>query len=303
MIMEIAAGAIRAGTSVLFATSGELIAQRSGIINLGTEGSMLAGAFVAFAVTVETGHPFLGIVAGGIAGGLIALIHAILVIWRKANQLASGLVITFLAQGITAYFGQNYVNQQAKSLPVIEIPGLSDIPWIGPVLFRHDVLTYLSFIMVPLLWFVLFHTKYGLLLRSTGEKEEVVHTSGYRPNVIRLLAVVAGGFLAGVGGGQLSVAFTHIWVENMTQGRGVIAVALVIFASWFPGRAMVGAYLFGGATALQLSLQARGVPISPFLLFMLPYVLTLLVLYLVGRKQRNVTPQALQQVFEGSRGS
>jgi ABC-type uncharacterized transport system permease subunit len=302
MIVEVASGAIRAGTSVLYATTGELIAQRSGIINLGTEGSMLAGAFAAFAVTADTGSPFLGIMAGGIAGCLMALVHAFLVIFRKANQLASGLAVIFLAQGVTAFFGQSYVNKQANSLPVVEIPFLSDIPWVGPIFFKHDLLTYLSYFLVFAVWVLLFHSRFGLLLRSAGEREDVVHASGYRPQLIRFLAVLAGGFLAGVGGAQLSVAFTHIWVENMTQGRGFIAVALVIFASWFPGRAMLGAYLFGGAQALQLSLQARGVDISPYLLFMLPYVLTLVVLFLVERKRWNWTPQALQQVFEGGRG-
>lgn len=302
MIVEVLSGAVRAGTSVLYASAGELISQRAGVINLGTEGSMLAGAFAAFAVTADTGSPLLGIMAGGIAGCLMALVHAILVIFRKANQLASGLAVIFLAQGVTAFFGQSYVNKQAKSLPVIEIPVLGDIPWIGTILFKHDVLTYCSYLLVLLLWLLLFHSRYGLLLRSAGERDDVVHASGYNPNRIRFFAVLAGGFLAGVGGAQLSVAFTHIWVENMTQGRGFIAVALVIFASWFPGRVMAGAYLFGGAQALQLSLQARGVDISPYLLFMLPYVLTLVVLFLVERKKFSWTPQALQQVFEGGKG-
>jgi ABC-type uncharacterized transport system permease subunit len=302
MIVEILTGAIRAGTSVLFASLGEVVAQRAGVINLGTEGSMLGGAFVAFAVTYQTGSPWIGLLAGGLAGLLFALIHAFLVIQRRANQLAVGLTIIFLAQGLTAFMGQDYVDKQINGLNPIAIPVLSDIPFIGPVFFNHDILTYLVFLLVPLIWWFLFYSKPGVLLRATGEREEVVFSLGKSPTLIRYLAVSFGGLMAGLGGAQLSIAFTHTWVENMTQGRGIIAVALVIFAAWLPTRAMLGAYLFGGAQALQLALQGRGLEVSPFLLFMLPYLLTLVVLFIVERRKVSSMPESLRKVFEGERG-
>jgi simple sugar transport system permease protein len=300
MIVDIFTGAIRSGTSVLFASLGELIAQRAGVVNMGTEGSMLAGALGAFAATAYTGNPWLGILCGGLCGAAMALIHAFLVITRNANQLASGLTVMFFGIGVTAFFGRSLVSKQINGFEPIAIPGLSKIPILGPILFHHDILTYLSFILAPIIWLMLYKTRWGVILRATGEKEEVVYAYGVNPKFIRYLAVLAGGFLAGLGGAQLSTAFTHTWVENMTQGRGIIAVALVIFASWLPYRAMLGAYLFGGAQALQLVVQQTGAPISPFLLFMTPYVLTLVAMYIVERKQRSLMPEGLSKVFTGA---
>jgi len=297
---DILIGAISSGTSVLFATLGELLAQRSGIVNLGTEGSMLAGALGGFAGTVWSGNPFVGALCGGICGALIALIHAFLVISRGANQLASGLTVMFFGMGVTAFFGRSFVNKQINGLDSISIPGLSQIPFVGRVLFQHDALTYLSFLLVPLMWFFLFRTRWGVILRATGEREEVVYAYGVSPQMVRYLAVVAGGFLAGLGGAQLSIAYTSTWVENMTQGRGSVAVALVIFASWLPQRAMLGAYLFGGAQALQLVMQQSKIVISPFLLFMAPYVLTLIALFIVEYRQRSQIPEELRKVFVGA---
>jgi simple sugar transport system permease protein len=300
MIVDIFTGAIRSGTSVLYASLGELIAQRAGVVNMGTEGSMLAGALGAFATTAYTGNPWLGILIGGLCGAVMSLIHAFLVITRNANQLASGLTVMFFGIGVTAFFGRTLVSKQINGFEPIAIPGLSKIPILGPILFHHDILTYISFILTPLIWLLLYKTRWGVILRATGEKDDVVYAYGVSPQLIRYLAVLAGGFLAGLGGAQLSTAFTHTWVENMTQGRGIIAVALVIFASWLPYRAMLGAYLFGGAQALQLVVQQSGVPISPFLLFMTPYVLTLLAMYIVERKQRSLMPEGLSKVFTGA---
>jgi simple sugar transport system permease protein len=300
MIVDIFTGAIRSGTSVLFASLGELIAQRAGVVNMGTEGSMLAGALGAFAATAYTGNPWLGILCGGLCGAAMALIHAFLVITRNANQLASGLTVMFFGIGITAFFGRSLVSKQINGFEPIAIPGLSKIPILGPILFHHDILTYLSFILAPIIWLMLYKTRWGVILRATGEKDEVVYAYGVNPKFIRYLAVLAGGFLAGLGGAQLSTAFTHTWVENMTQGRGIIAVALVIFASWLPYRAMLGAYLFGGAQALQLVVHPTGAPISPFLLFMTPYVLTLVAMFIVERKQRSLMPEGLSKVFTGA---
>jgi len=237
---------------------------------------------------------------GGICGALIALIHAFLVISRGANQLASGLTVMFFGMGVTAFFGRSFVNKQINGLDSISIPGLSQIPFVGRVLFQHDALTYLSCLVVGVLWFLLFGTRWGVILRATGEREEVVYAYGVSPQMVRYLAVVAGGFLAGLGGAQLSIAYTSTWVENMTQGRGSVAVALVIFASWLPQRAMLGAYLFGGAQALQLVMQQSKIVISPFLLFMAPYVLTLIALFIVEYRQRSQIPEELRKVFVGA---
>lgn len=298
MLEVVLAGAIRSGTSVLFACLGETVSERAGVVNLGTEGSMLIGALAAFAVTAQTGNPYVGVLAGGMAGALLALIHAYLAIERRANQLASGLAVMILAQGITAFVGRTYVDQQINGLNAAPIPFLADLPVLGPILFRHDILTYGAFLLAPVIWWALMRTKWGLILRATGERDEVVYACGYSPERVRYGAVLAGGFLAGVGGAQLSVAYTLNWVENMTQGRGLVAVALVIFAGWSPLRAVLGCYLFGGAIALQLALQARGIPISPFFLSMTPYLLTLVVLLLVGRRRQYAMPEGLRAVFE-----
>ena len=296
-VTEILTNAIRMGTSVLYTSLGEVISERSGVINLGVEGSMLNGALSAFAVTAWTGNPWYGVLCGGISGALGACLHAFLVITRNANQLASGLTIMFFCQGITAYFGTSYVARQISGFEPIEIPFLSDIPIIGSILFHHDILTYLSMLLVPLIWVFLFLTKWGVILRATGDREEVVFASGRSPKLIRYVAVIVGGFLAGVGGAQLSTAFSHTWMEYMIQGRGFIAVILVIFASWLPERAMLGAYLFGGSQALIVSLQGRGYDVSSFLLFMIPYVLTLVVLLMVERRKWSPMPEALKKVF------
>ena len=180
---------------------------------------------------------------------------------------------------------------------------MSEIPFLGPVLFEHDILTYLGGLLVPAMAYFLAYTRWGLILRATGERDEVAFAYGYSPNRVRYIAVVVGGFLAGLGGAQLSVAYTLNWVEDMTQGRGLVAVALVIFAAWTPSRALIGCLLFGGAIALQLSLQAQGVPISPFFLSMTPYLLTILVLLLFSRRQQYKMPEGLRAVFEGGGGN
>ncbi|GAB6926691.1 ABC transporter permease [Paenibacillus sp. JCM 10914] len=299
MIADILTGAIRSGTSVMLASQGELISERAGVINLGTEGSMLCGALGGFAFTVWTGNPWIGVLAGGVAGMLISAIHAFLVLTCGANQLATGLTIMFFGMGVTSFLGRGFVSEQIVGFNPVPIPVLSDIPFIGGILFNHDPLTYLSILLVPCLWYVLFRTRLGIILRATGERQEVLFASGINPKVVRYLAVMAGGFLAGVGGVQLSVAFTHSWIENMTQGRGVVAVALVIFAAWKPARAMLGAYLFGAAQALQLTVQQQGLPISPFFLFMVPYLLTLAALLIVERRKHSLMPESLGKVFAG----
>jgi len=302
IITDILTGALRSGTSVMLASQGELISERAGVINLGMEGSMLAGALGGFAVTVWTGNPWLGTLSGGLCGLIISLIHSFLVLSCGANQLATGLTIMFFGIGVTSFFGRSFVSEQIVGFNPVPIPILSDIPFIGDVLFNHDPLTYLSILLVPVLWYVLFRTRLGVIIRAAGEKEDVLFASGINPLLVRYCAVLAGGFLAGVGGTQLSVAYTHSWVENMTAGRGVVAVALVIFASWRPAMAMVGSYLFGAAQALQLTVQQQGWPISTFFLFMVPYLLTLAALLIVERRKRSSMPEALGNVFSADAG-
>lgn len=297
MLEAILLGAVSYGACLIFAAEGELIAERSGIVNLGTEGSMLTGALFAFAVTVWTGTPWLGIFAGLLAGALPALLHAYMVIDRKADQLASGLAITFLGLGLTAAFGTSFVDDKINGFEEIAIPLLSSIPLLGPVLFEQDFLTYIALLLGPALWWLFKKTRVGLLLRATGESEDVVYAYGHSPRKIRYVAVTAGGALAGLGGAQLVLAATLNWTENITQGRGFVAVALVIFASWLPIRAALGALLFGAAFALNLVLQTRGVGIPSFYLLMLPYVLTLVVLAIASKAQRQRMPAGLKAVF------
>lgn len=300
-IVDVLAGTIRSGTSVLFAAQGELLAERSGVINLGTEGCMLVGALGSFAVAAATGSVLLAVAAAAAGGGVLALLHAFVVITRRANQLASGLAITFLGLGITAILGRPYVSDSIHALDPVPIPGLSKIPFLGPVLFDHDVLTYVGLALGPLLWLFLYRTRWGLILRATGEHGDVAFAYGHSPDRVRYAAVTTGGALAGIGGAQLVLAYTLSWVENVTVGRGFVAVALVIFAGWEPLRATLGAFVFGGALALQLQLQARGVSISPFLLQMTPYLLTLLILVLASRGRAQRAPDEIRAVF--SRGT
>jgi general nucleoside transport system permease protein len=299
-VIAVCTGAIRAGTSVMYASLGEVIAQRAGIINLGVEGCMLAGACAGYIVAAETGSAFLGIVAAFLAGGLLASVHAFLVVTRGANQLASGLALMFFGLGSTAFFGRPYVNVQITPLPNVAIPVLSDLPYVGSLLFDHDVLTYAVVPIAALLWWVVFRSRWGVMLRAVGESAESAFAVGLNPARIQYAAVMFGGGLAGLGGAQISLSYAATWVEDLTQGRGFIAVALVIFAMWNPLRAVVGALLFGGAIALQLQLQARGVGISPFLLDMTPYLLTILVLLVWAQRGRDAFPAGLNKVFRGT---
>jgi simple sugar transport system permease protein len=297
-IQFVLTGAVRAGTAVLFATEGETVAERAGITNLGTEGCMIMGACFGFKIAADTGNIWLAILAAALAGGALSLIHAYLVIARGANQLASGLALGFFGLGLTALVGRPYVSKNIEGLDALPIPFLSDLPLIGPVLFNHDPLTYLSYLLGPLIWLFLFRTRWGLGLRAVGESRAVAFATGRNPALIQYAAVLFGGMLAGLGGAQLSLAVTRTWVEGMTAGYGFIAVALVIFGTWHPIRVISGALLFGGAVALQFQLQSRGVQIPPYFLLMLPYLLTLAILLVVGRRSRHTAPAELAAVFQ-----
>ncbi|CAN5119146.1 ABC transporter permease [soil metagenome] len=300
IVVDVLTGAVRGGTSIMYAGLGETVSERAGVVNLGTEGAMLMGALGAYIVTAESGNPWLGVLAGAAAGASLSAVHAIVVVWRGANQFASGLTLLFLALGLTSLFGASYVGKSVPGFSTISIPVLSDIPFIGPILFQQDPLVYISFLVVPLIWFILFRTRVGLLLRTAGERSETLSVNGYSVRAVRTGAVVAGGALAGIGGAQLSIAYTHTWFENMVAGRGFIAVALVIFASWNPILVMGGAYLFGAALALAPALQARGVSINQFALDAIPFVLTIVVLAILGKRTMIAAPDELKRVFENA---
>jgi simple sugar transport system permease protein len=299
MLEAVLVGAVVGGTCIVFAGLGEIIAERSGVINLGTEGSMLCGALAAYAVGIGTGSPWLGALAGLAAGAALAVVHAAMVLERGANQIAVGLVVSFLGIGLTALFGQYYVGQGVVAFEDLPIPVLADLPFVGPILFDHDPLTYLSFLAVPATSWMLWRTRAGLVLRAAGEGPQVLEVYGTSAKRVRWVAVLVGGAFAGVGGAQLSTAATLNWSEQMTVGRGFVAVALVIFAGWQPAKLLVGAYLFSGAIALQLQLQARGWELSRYLLESLPYVVVLVVLALLSRRRIHGGPAALEKVFEG----
>lgn len=300
LIVDVMSGGVRGGTSIMYAGLGETVGERAGIINLGTEGSMLVGACAGYVVSSQTGNPWVGALAGAIAGALLSLVHAYLVIWRGASQMASGLALLFLALGLTSLFGARYVGRTAASFKVWDVPGLGDIPAIGKIFFQCDPLVYISYFVVPLLWLALFKTRIGLLVRTAGERSDALTVHGYDVRLVRAGAVTFGGFLCGIGGAHLSIAYANAWFENMIVGRGFIAVALVIFAMWNPYWVMGGAYLFGMALALGPALQARGHEINQFALDALPFVLTLAVLALLGKRTLTSSPAELKRVFENA---
>jgi ABC-type uncharacterized transport system permease subunit len=298
ILLDVMTGAVRGGTSILYAGLGETMSERAGVVNLGIEGSMLCGALGAYAVTAETGSPWIGALAGAIAGGMLAAVHAYFVISRGANQLATGLVVLFLGLGVTSLFGTSYVAASINSFESVAVPGLSSIPWIGEIFFEQDPLTYISYALVPAMWWFLFRSRWGVLLRAAGERSEVLTTYGHKLVFIRYAAVIGGGMLGGLGGAQLSIAYANAWFEGMVVGRGFIAVAVVMFASRQPFKVAAGAYLFGAALALSPVLQAEGFSINQFALDVIPYLLTIVVLVALGRRRSADAPEELQKVFE-----
>jgi simple sugar transport system permease protein len=292
--------AVLSGTSILYATVGEVIGERAGIVNLGLEGVMLVGAVTGFVATAESGNPYLGVLGAVLAGAAFNMIFAYLVITRRGNQLASGLALMFFALGLTAIIGKSYVGKPIGGLKDLRIPGLADIPQLGHALFDKDLLVYLSIPAALGAWFLLYRTSWGLRMRAVGEDKTVAFAAGLKPKRLQYQALFVAGALGGLGGGHLSIAYTKTWQEGMTAGAGFVAVGLVIFAAWSPIRAILGAVIFGGAVALQLQMQARGTNISPFLLDMIPYVLVLVVLMLFGRVRGRVVPAGLKDVFEGT---
>jgi len=295
------AAAIPAGTAILYACLGELLTERAGVLNLGVEGMMLMGALSGFAASQWTGSVWVGALFALAVGGAMAAIHALVSVTLRANQVVSGLALTLFGGGLSAYLGQGLVGDPAQaSFRKWAVPVLSDIPRLGTILFRQDALVYCSYLFVPVLWFFVYRTRPGLHLRAVGERPEAADAMGVSVVGLRYLYVIAGGALAGLGGAAISLGTNPGWTENMTAGRGWIAVALVIFAGWNPARAVVGAYLFGGVEAGQFRLQTAGVGISSFFLSMLPYLFTIGVLVLATReaaRHRIGAPAALGRPY------
>jgi general nucleoside transport system permease protein len=277
------AATLSAGTPLAIAGLGLLVNERVGVINLGAEGIMLVAAVAGFAVAYHTGSDWLAFGAGAAAGALVAAIFAWLVIWLNTNQYATGLAVSLFGGGFSAFVGVSYVGRKLEVHSDYSVPVLRDLPFLGIAVFRQHPMVYLTVALaLALAWF--FHrTRAGLILRSIGEAPESAHALGYPVRRLRLAAVVAGGALCGVSGAYLSVVYAPLWVEGMVAGRGWIALALTVFATWRPTRLLLGAYLFGGVTMLQLTLQARGVQIPPEFMSMLPYLATVAVLVLISR--------------------
>ncbi|KPL86503.1 MAG: ABC transporter permease [Ardenticatenia bacterium] len=301
LLVNILAAGVRSGTPMLFATIGEIFAERSGVLNLGVEGMMLMGAMSAFGVAHATGNPWLGVLVAIAMGGLLALLHAFVVITLRADQVVSGLALTFLGTGLSAVLGAPLVEvRQAPRLPAWDVPLLADIPLLGPIFFQHNVIVYLGFVLVPLAWFYMYRTRPGLELRAVGEYPAAADVMGVNVYRLRYAYTVLGGMLAGLAGAALSLAITPLWVDGMTAGQGWIAVGLVIFAGWDPVRAAVGSYLFGAIKRLPLDLQSFAFflrnPATGYFANMLPYLFTIAVLVISAReaaRRRLGAPAAL----------
>jgi simple sugar transport system permease protein len=277
------AATLNAGTVLALAALGLLVNEKAGVVNLGAEGMMLCAALAAFVTVVHTGSDTLGFVAGMGAGALLAAIFGVLVIWLNTNQYATGLALSLFGAGFSAFAGIKYVQDKLPERPRFAIPGLGDLPVVGPALFRQHPMVYVAIALVlALVWF-LYRSRTGLVLRSVGESPESAHALGYPVRRIRLAAVVAGGALCGLAGAYLVIIYTPLWVEGMVAGRGWIALALTTFATWRPARVLLGAYLFGGVTMLQFHLQGAGVEVPSQFLTMLPYLATIVVLALISR--------------------
>ena len=293
-----------AATPILLAAIGELVVEKSGVLNLGVEGMMITGAFSGFAAAVLTGSPMVGFLCAAIGGAALSVIFAILTQYFLSNQVATGLALTLFGLGLSAMLGQSYVGIKPPVSAKLDLPLISDIPVIGPILFSHDFTVYAALTLVTGVWFFLKYTRGGLILRAVGESHDAAHALGYKVVRVRILAIMFGGACAGLGGAALSLVRVPQWTEGMTAGAGWIALAIVVFASWKPARVLLGAYLFGGVAVLQLNLQAAGVSIPVEYLSMSPYLITIIVLVVLSANRAKSAlnaPAALGRVFHASR--
>lgn len=305
VVVNILVRTVIAGTPLLLGTLGEIVSERAGILNLGVEGMMAVGAVTGFIVTFTTGSPWLGMLVAVLVGAAFSGIHAFVTITLRANQVVSGLAITMVGLGVSGLWGKPYIGRPLPTrMPRLPIPGLSEIPIVGPILFDHGPYVYLSVVLGLLVWFIMRFTRAGITLRSVGENPRAAESQGVNVNLIKYVSVMVGGAFAGMAGAHLSTAFSGSWIEGMTSGRGWIVIALTIFALWEPARAFLGAYVFGGVFVLQFVLQPLG--ISPNLLAMLPYLTTIVILMVYGfgrsGQRRMAAPQTLGEAFiRGSR--
>ena len=300
-LIPVLAGTLGAAVPLIFAGLGELVVERTGVLNLGVEGMMLVGAIAGFAAAAESGYGVaVGLPAGALAGAATAMVFAFFALSLAANQSACGLALTIFGIGLSAFIGQSYISYSLPGLKPIAIPLLSDLPLLGPVLFTQDAVVYLSLIAYALVTWTLSKTRLGLLLKAVGESPEAAHAIGYPVIAIRIGAVAFGGAMTGIAGAYLSTVYTPLWVQNMSAGRGWIAVALVVFASWKPTRLLFGAYLFGAVTILQFHAQGLGLHVPSQLLAALPYLATIVVLVIISRDRRvlqNNLPASLGKPF------
>ncbi len=288
-----------AATPILLAAIGELVVEKAGVLNLGVEGMMIVGAISGFAISVETGSPWLGFLAAAIGGAVLSLLFVLLTQVALANQVASGLALTLFGLGFSSLMGQGYVGVKPPQMDKLNIPVLTDLPVIGPILFGHDPVLYLGIALTAAVWAMLKYTRMGLVLRAVGENHDAAHALGYKVVRIRIMAIMFGGACAGLGGAYISLIRVPQWTEGMTAGVGWIALALVVFASWKPWRALLGAYLFGGVTVVQLNLQAAGVAIPVEYLAMSPYLITILVLVILSA-DKSRAPASLGRIFHAT---
>lgn len=301
--VTLAVALIIASTPILLAATGELVVEKSGVLNLGVEGMMIVGAVAGFITAVETGSVTLAFLAGMGGGMALSAIFGVLTQFLLSNHVATGLALTLFGLGLAALLGVGYPGQPVPSVPDLFPQSMQEIPVAGPILFGHSAMIYFSVLLVVAVWYVLRHTRTGLILRAVGESHEAAHALGYKVVRIRFLAILFGGACAGLGGAFLSVARVQNWIEGMTAGAGWIALALVVFASWKPWRVLFGAYLFGGISALQLRLQAAEIGVPVALLDASPYLVTIIVLVLISSDRTRAAlnaPAALGKVFHAS---
>lgn len=301
LLLQILTAAIKTGTPLLLVALGEMVCEKSGVLNLGQEGMMLMGAVCGFIAAFSTGSLLLGVLAAMAAGMLMSLLFGVISMHLRANQVATGLALTIFGTGLSAFIGSSYVGQTVKGFQGIQIPVLADIPFIGKLLFSHDLLIYVSWVLVLVVGWFCVRTRSGLILRAVGENPHNANAIGLPVLTVRYLAILFGGAMAGLAGSYMSLAYTPMWMENMTGGRGWIALALVVFASWKTKNLVLGAYLFGIASIMHLVLQGLGMKISPSLLAMLPYLATLVVMIFIGSnrmKEKLSAPMSLGQTFD-----
>ena len=292
-----------AATPILLAAIGEVVVEKAGVLNLGVEGMMITGAICGFAVAVNTGSPALGFLGAAAGGAALSLIFALLTQVLLSNQVATGLALTLFGLGFSSLLGQNYVGVVPPKTTALDIPVLADIPVLGRVLFQHDIWVYLSIGLVAAVWAALKYSRVGLVLRAVGENHDAAHALGYKVVRIRVLAIMFGGACAGIGGAYLSLVRVPSWTDGITAGAGWIALAIVVFGAWKPWRVMLGAYLFGGITVLQLNLQAAGARVPVEYLSMSPYLITILVLVIMSSSRSKAAlnaPASLGRIFHAS---